>query len=360
MIMRTIIIFTMVLAIAATQPFAQAGSMQVDGKKRDYTVYAPSSGLPTNPPLLLGLHALAQTAAQFRSASKWDAMADKEKFIVVYPVGTFPVKDMGNMIGWDIYSEADVKFLTALMDTMEARYKIDRKRVYSTGYSMGGMMSYTLACSVPGKITAIGPGAGYPLGVDINSCQPARPVPVCHVHGTKDGVVAYSGVAAWINKFAALGKCPQSPTTTNPSSTIKKEYWGPCENGDEVILYSITGMDHIYPSPSNGFSAVDTFWAFFKKHSIGDATGTEKPVQGARTVQTFSAACSGGKIHLAVNREINSVRIFDVHGRTIYTWKEPTRHVGNLIAPVGHASGGICIIKVEGPAGSSVGRVLIP
>jgi poly(hydroxyalkanoate) depolymerase family esterase len=276
--MRNIIFFTMIWAIANTQSFAQSESLQVDGKKRDFIVYAPSSGLPANPPLVLALHPLGATNTQFRSMSKWDAIADKEKIIVVYPQGTAPVAMGGmNMIGWDITSDADVKFMSALIDAMAARYKIDRNRVYSTGFSMGGMLSYVLACRMSDKIAAIGPDAGYPVGQNAGSCTPSAPVPVIHVHGANDSFVTYSGVAPWIKKFADVNKCQQSPTTTNPSSKAKKEDWGPCENGNEVIFYTIAGMGHDYAtSDKYDFSATDAFWTFFKAHPRGNVVETKK------------------------------------------------------------------------------------
>ncbi len=357
--MRSIIIFTMVLATVTAQPFAQAGKIPVGGKDRDYIVYAPS-GLPEHPPLVLALHALAQTNTQFRSSSKWDAIADKDKIVVVYPVGITPVSMGGSsMIGWDITGDSDVKFMTALIDTMAARYQIDRSRVYSTGFSMGGMLSYVLACRVSDRIAAIGPDAGYPVGQNASSCKASAPVSVCHVHGADDDFVTYSGVADWIKKFAGLATCQQSPTTTKPSSKATKEAWGPCENGYDVVFYTVAGMAHAYATSSaNSFSATDTFWNFFKLHSRGTIVATEKPMPGAQTVSSFSAASSGGTIRLVVNQEINSVRVFDVHGRSIYSWKgnAPT---GAMTVPVGRATGEICIIKVAGPAGSSVGRVLI-
>jgi poly(3-hydroxybutyrate) depolymerase len=106
-----------------------------------------------------------------------------------------------NMIGWDITSDADVKFMTALIDAMAARYKIDRNRVYSTGFSMGGMLSYVLACRMSDKIAAIGPDGGYPVGQNAGNCKPSAPVPVIHVHGANNTFVTYSGVAPWIKKI---------------------------------------------------------------------------------------------------------------------------------------------------------------
>jgi poly(3-hydroxybutyrate) depolymerase len=89
--------------------------------------------------------------------------------------------------------------------------------------------------------------------------------------------VTYSGVAAWIKIFADVNKCQQSPVTTNASSKATREYWGPCENGNEVIFYTIAGIGHDYAtSEKYDFSATDTFWTFFKAHPWGTVAETKK------------------------------------------------------------------------------------
>ena len=276
--MRRIILFLMAWACVATPAFAQSDSLQVDGVKRDFIVYTPASGLPERPSLVLALHPLGATNTQFRAMSRWDAIADREKIVVVYPQGTAPVAMAGRtMIGWDITTEADVKFMSALIDAMADRYKIDRQRVYSTGFSMGGMLSYVLACRMSDKIAAIGPDGGYPVGQNASNCRPSAPVPVLHVHGADDNFVTYSGVAPWVKRFADVNKCQPSSTTTHPSSRAKKEDWLPCENGNDVIFYTIAGMGHDYATAErHEFSATETFWAFFKAHQRGATLETKK------------------------------------------------------------------------------------
>lgn len=358
--MRNFIILTMVLVFVQSVVFAQE-SMQVDGKKRDYVVYAPS-GLGSNPPLILALHPLGGTSSQFKQMSGWNTFADKDKFVVVYPQGITTITMNGqDMIGWDIAGDSDVHFITSIIDTMAARYKIDRNRVYSTGFSMGGMLSYVLACRVAGMITAIGSDAGYPMGQNASSCKPTVPVAICHVHGGADDFVTYSGVEAWIKRFAGLNNCQQSPVSTTPSTKYSKEDWTPCENGIDVVFYTITGMGHNYATSSqNGFSATDTFYNFFKTH-IRSSTGiiTEKRANDAQTPLIFSAVCSGGVLQIGIDSKINSIQVFDVRGKTIYASKKLNRQAGKLIIHVGHSSNNICMIKADGSNGSSVKRVLL-
>jgi poly(hydroxyalkanoate) depolymerase family esterase len=338
--------------------FGQNGSITIYGKSRTYTVHA-ATGLTGNPPLILALHALGETAAQFRSLSGWDAKADKEKFVVVYPVGITPTKMNGmNLIGWDIVSDTDVVFITTLIDTMASRYKIDRKRVYATGFSMGGMMSYTLACQASDKITAIGPDAGYPVGQNASSCKPSSQVAVCHIHGADDDFVKYSGVADWVKLFANLDKCQQSPKTTNPSSKAKKDDWSPCENGNEVILYSIAGMAHDYATSSQfGFSATDTLWAFFSRHS--GPTGVSNRVFNTPSGQSISADYSAGKIQLKGDRNISLVRVFDVQGKAIFLWKTAPGMVYDVPFPVNHM-GGIYLLNIMSGSGASTLKIVVP
>jgi poly(hydroxyalkanoate) depolymerase family esterase len=310
----------MIVAIANTMLFAQTGSMQIDGIKRDYLVYVPSAGIGENPPLILALHALGQTNTQFRTSTGWDKIADREKFVVVYPVGITKVNMQGQeLIGWDISGESDVKFITALIDTLAGRHKINRKRVYSTGFSMGGMMSYVLACRQSEKIAAIGPDAGYPVGQNASSCKPAVPVPVCHIHGGKDDFVKYSDLPPWIKKFADVNKCQASPRKTSGNKYTKEDYT-PCEGGNDVLLYTITDMAHEYATSSrHGFSATDTIWTFFSTHpGVGTATLEPKPYHLCG--HSISAQYGAGTISLKHSTGAIAARLFDTQGRKLGNW----------------------------------------
>ncbi|MBK9529210.1 MAG: hypothetical protein IPO41_13055 [Acidobacteria bacterium] len=49
----------------------------------------------------------------------------------------------------------DVDFISTLLDTIESKYKIDKNRIYASGLSNGGMMSYRLAAELSNRIAAI-------------------------------------------------------------------------------------------------------------------------------------------------------------------------------------------------------------
>ena len=141
-------------AFAEEKPADQLEKLSVDGKERTMLVYAPK-GLPKkDAPLVISLHGFRQDAFFQRGQSHWNDCADKNKFVVVYPnaIDTW----------WDVGGMRDVKFIEAVIEEMSKRHKIDRKRIYITGFSYGGFMSNTIANKRPDVYAAAGP-CGAPL-----------------------------------------------------------------------------------------------------------------------------------------------------------------------------------------------------
>jgi len=77
--------------------------------------------------------------------------------------------------------------LTALVDQIVAKYKVDEDRIYVTGLSMGGFGTWSLAAYTPNRFAAIAPicGGGEPYWAKRFAHVPARVF-----HGAKDPVVA--------------------------------------------------------------------------------------------------------------------------------------------------------------------------
>ena len=170
-------------------------SLVTSGIERKYQVYVPQS-YETNKstPLILSFHGLSGWATQHEKTSNWNALADQHGFIVVYPLGT------GTPLGWKTNNkaveesliQAEVTFISDLIDKISADYNIDHNRIYVNGFSNGGGMSFLLACQLSEQITAMGGVSGAYL-TSWDYCQPTHPMPVIAFHGTQDEVVSYAG-----------------------------------------------------------------------------------------------------------------------------------------------------------------------
>ncbi|MBC7391171.1 MAG: T9SS type A sorting domain-containing protein [Opitutaceae bacterium] len=257
---------------------AQTTTLSLPGQSNPRTifVYAPS-GLAKNRPLVISMHGLGNVINDQRTATKWDLVADTAKILVVYPQG-----EGGS---WDISGNKDTDFISAIIESMVTKYSIDRNRVYVSGFSMGGMMSYHAANKIANKVAAIGPVSGYLFG---NPVASSRPMPIIHVHGLSDNVVYYTpngnqqGVVATLQKWRTWNQCPSTGTKTTPYPVNKPlskstmEYWGPCKNS-AVQLVFLYNKYHEHSIDPAGVNTTYELWNFFKKQTLnaGTVTGLE-------------------------------------------------------------------------------------
>jgi len=257
---------------------AAADDIQVNGVTRNMIVYAPTN-LPQNRPLIISMHGSNQDAAYQQSQSKWEQVADTAKFVVVFPNGINKQ--------WNLSGTSDIDFILAIIDNMVSRYGIDRNRVYLSGFSMGGMMTYYAATKIADKIAAFAPISGYLIGgPNTNS---SRPIPIIHTHGTADDVVSYNGVQPCMDAWRTRNGCPSTAQITdpypssNPNSIASKTYWGPGTNGVEMVLMTLEGKGHwVSIDPVNGIHTSLEIWKFCKKFSLAPST-TNLTIQESST-----------------------------------------------------------------------------
>ena len=90
----------------------------------------------------------------------------------------------------------DVDFINTIIDWVSGEYNIDQERIYSTGMSNGGFMSYHLACNLSSRIAAIASVTGSMTKQTLEDCDPSHPTPVLQIHGVADRTVPYIGNSA--------------------------------------------------------------------------------------------------------------------------------------------------------------------
>jgi len=290
-----------VILIALVLPravFAQArsfeGSIRVGGRERTYLVDLPPQYDGRRAlPLVLVFHGGGGNAEGTRRQTHMSDVGREHGFITVYPNGTGRFGE--RLLTWNVgpccgYAQShhvdEMAFVRALLDRLQATLRIDPARIYVTGMSNGGMMSYMAGCALGDRIAAIAPVSGE---LTVPSCRPSRPVSVLAIHGTADQHIPFEGgvgsaalakhnatsVAYAIDTWKRIDGCPAAPRVTREGVLVHSAY-APCARGRAVELYAIQGGPHAWPGgermarfidqPSTAMDASRVIWAFFAAH----------------------------------------------------------------------------------------------
>lgn len=261
------------------------------GEHRTYVLHVPpryAGGAPV--PLVISLHGAGLWGAGQRDISGWNAVADREGFIVAYPTGAAGSGPRIWRTDGGPRLAADVRFIADLVDTLSAHYAIDQRRIFVNGFSNGGGMAFALSCTLGDRIAAVGlVGAAHLLRFDW--CPDRRPVPVVSFHGTDDRAAPYRGGTSWVAedrfpsipdwtaKWARRNGCAATAGEWQVAPDIMRIEYPNCANGAGVLLYRIDGGGHTWPGgdplpewfvgrTTQSISATDLMWEFFRRHPL--------------------------------------------------------------------------------------------
>jgi polyhydroxybutyrate depolymerase len=271
----------LLLILAASVSVVQrieSDSLTWQGLKRTYTVRVPAAAGSTMPLVVL-LHGRGGSARGVMQRTGFDAKADTERFVLVAPDGT------GEPRGWYTGFAPggaidDVGFMAALLDTLIARYPVDRTRIYVVGYSNGGVLAHRLASDLSKRIaaTAVFAGAigarsanGHVARID----PPRAPVPILIIHGDADDVVPYAATGGplpavesaifWVRANECAVLTPRRDSLA--SGRVVREVWDTrCRA--PVVFLTLRGGDHAWPRTSRGaaIEAAGVIWEFLREH----------------------------------------------------------------------------------------------
>jgi polyhydroxybutyrate depolymerase len=292
-----ICIISVFLACRKGKPSAKTNrfneTIVVDGLSRSYVLNLPPDYYDnTGFALVIAMHGGGGSASQFESTSKLTEKANASGFIVVYPEGTGVINtwNAGTCCGSSVSNNInDVKFISMLIDKLVAAYKINPKKVYATGHSNGGMMSYRLACELSNKIAAIAPNGS--TMVVTQACNPARSVPVLHMHSKLDQHVVYTGgygngvsgvycppLDSVLNVWSLKNSCAIQAQVIVSNSDYTHKRWLNCSNNVTIDYYLTNDGGHGWPGglpggpnsdiPSTSINANDLLWSFFQQYQL--------------------------------------------------------------------------------------------
>lgn len=366
---------TLFLLAAASLNAQTSESFSFKGQSRSYIRYTPKSyqaGMRL--PLVFVLHGFTQNANSIMGYSGFNALADSNKFFVVYANGVSNAWNTNS--GFPGGSTADdVGFISAIIDTMQQRFGIDANRVYSCGFSAGGFMSHRLACELGNRIAAIAAVSGTMSDAALKACTPSRAVPVMQVHGTSDLVVSYGGgisnisvdntLKFWTgqNQCAAGSKTSSLPDLVSEGSTVERIEYSPCSLGSEVVHLKVNSGGHTWPGSSGSgvgntnmdISASAEIWKFFNRFDLNGAVNGMKPE--TRLVQRIYPNPTSGMLMIQPlpGMDIQHVALFSADGRKVWNTNGQTATAGLDMSAM---KPGLYLLVLTGNAGQEICRVV--
>ena len=326
----------------------QTIGFKVGGVARSAVVHVPAGA--TKMPVVYFVHGFGGNGAGFAADTKADKVADREKFIAVYP----------SAIGgsWSMYDTADYPFLRALLDTVDARYHIDRQRVYCAGFSQGGFISFGLGYKHPEIFAAVAPVSGH-IPSFSTSAPLKRPVPMFLTFGTDDvsNVASFMADAnTWLklNSCKAGSKKTQRPYPANHSNSPVVRITYACAQGSEVMIDSVVGGTHEWAMDTvRKVNTTEEIWAFFKRFTLS-GTAAVAPVYGNRN-DRLSASYRDGRVFLEGADEARGVRVTNLAGE----WVANATVVDHSFAFAGKPSG-LYLVTTVGTFGSRSVAIEMP
>lgn len=271
----------------------------IDGIRRTYIIKLPQNYYENDSTraMVIGLHGTGGSAAQFESAYGFNEKGNAEGFVAIYPDGVkkqdglsilkIRTWNAGSCCDFAMYTNVnDVKFISTLIDHVSSRFHINRKKVYVTGMSNGGMMAYRLASELPDKIAAVGVVSGTMVAPKDASRQGG--VPIIHIHSVLDTKVSFAGgtgigdynfppVMEGLSYWASRNHCTADPLVEQRQGYELKSWKNPA--GTTLIqCYLTQDGGHAWPSstpqgrmgdtPSTVINATNLIWEFCSRFSL--------------------------------------------------------------------------------------------
>lgn len=290
---------------------AREGSLIRDGIERTYRLFTPitaPNGWPV--PLVIVLHGGGSSGQQAALYSRFDALARKERFVVVYP-NAYEHHWNDGRLGTSFPAHQaqidDVGFILALTLRIRREHTIDASRIYVTGMSNGGMMTYRVACEIPYLYAAVAPViANLPADLE-PGCDSTTPIPMLILNGESDPIMPWDGGRIGPS---LPGELPQQNRGSVLSAEDTALFWAAhnqCQtvhdrtylpdtdpfdgtrvwmqaydggpNNAEVLLYGVEGGGHTWPGSfqylpqfaigkvSDDIDATQLIWDWFSTHA---------------------------------------------------------------------------------------------
>jgi poly(3-hydroxybutyrate) depolymerase len=231
----------------ATTVQSGRASIDVSGTRREYIIDIPAGYDPRKPHrLVFAWHWRGGSADNVASGAYYDLKSRSGGSAIF-------VAPQGIDAGWANTGGRDIAFTRAMVDRFKSQLCIDERRIFSTGWSFGGMMSFAVGCAMGDVFRAIAPMSGALF----SGCENGtNRVAVWGAHGIYDDVVSLNSGRQGRDVFLQRNHCGTQTSPVEPSPCVS--YQG-CDAGYPVVWCEFAGG---HGTPSFAGSAI---WSFFSQ-----------------------------------------------------------------------------------------------
>ena len=290
------------------------GTAASTSRRMLYWLYIPANSAAKPLPLFVMLHGCRQSATDFATSTRMNALAERKGFAVLYPQQS-AAQDANRCWPWyksaAVQGQGDVAVIAAMVEKVQAQHGFDRSRIYAAGLSAGAGLAALLALRYPSLIAAVGLHSGPVFGVADSALSAfrvmqtgssattaaaveafeAQPlllqgagIPVILLHGSRDAVVRCINLQQQTRQFAVLN----APLTAS-ALPVRKIY--PARAGrkprhgwqtltffagrkPQIVSCEIEGLAHAWSGADasmpfgdvQGPDASALMWAFLARH----------------------------------------------------------------------------------------------
>lgn len=347
-------------------------TIEHDGLTREYIIYIPEiyNG-NESVPLLFSLHGWTQYNYNFINTADYRPIADTANFILIVPQATLE----NGQPKWNINLNAsladDLGFINALIDSTSQNYNINTNRVYVTGFSNGGYMSYVLACKLSDRIAAIAPVKGKMKQYLIDGdCDCQHPMPIFMIYNTADHMVSYynsPSVTDAISYWTNFNNCNTEADVTvlddidpNDDVTVRRRIYADGYNCISIeFLKENDGTaqdgigDHSYPKSTTAnpwyYHGPAEIWGYFRQYDIngliGCVTTEQQKIKKVNTTISLFPNPATELINIVASTyEKKEYKIYNLYGKLI---SKGIFYSKNKVINLNGMPSGIYFIKVE-------------
>lgn len=227
-------------------------TIEVDGLSREYILKLPAPYDPSRPyPLIFGWHGRMYDAEWVHGGEP--PLTGPYFGIEAEAAGSaLFVAPQALDSGFSNQNGQDIAFTRTMVARLQGELCVDATRIFSTGFSMGAMMTIRIGCELPDVFRAIAPMSGS-LGAGCPESN--RKVGYWASHGSNDTVIPPEQGEAARDEFLRRNGCSETSQPSEPEGCVSYD----CDPASPVTFCTYPGVHE--PPPFVGA----TVWDFLSQ-----------------------------------------------------------------------------------------------